>query len=113
VGTAQAMLSRPAAGAPPGTNTTIGVVATDADLTSDEVSYLARVAHDGLARTISPVHTMADGDTLFALATGANRPTGEHYLLRLGVAAVRAVEGAVLMAVKTAIALGGLPAAGG
>jgi len=53
-----------------GTNTTIGVIATDAVLTKVQANRLATVAHDGLARAINPVHTMSDGDTLFALATG-------------------------------------------
>ncbi|MBO9645546.1 MAG: P1 family peptidase [Pseudacidovorax sp.] len=53
-----------------GTNTTIGVIATDAVLTKVQAQRLATVAHDGLARAINPVHTMSDGDTLFALATG-------------------------------------------
>jgi L-aminopeptidase/D-esterase-like protein len=53
-----------------GTNTTIGVVATDAVLNKVQANRLAMVAHDGLARSINPVHTMSDGDTLFALATG-------------------------------------------
>jgi len=53
-----------------GTNTTIGVVATDAVLTKVQANRLATTAHDGLARAINPVHTMSDGDTLFALATG-------------------------------------------
>lgn len=111
VGAAQALLRQVPHGASPGSNTTIGVVATDADLTPDETSYLARVAHDGLARTIYPVHTMVDGDTIFALATGTTEAIGEHYLLRLGLAAVQAVEGAVLSAVTRATGLGGLPAA--
>ncbi|MDN6885577.1 P1 family peptidase [Variovorax sp. CAN2819] len=53
-----------------GTNTTIGVIATDAVLTKVQANRLAMVAHDGLARSVNPVHTMSDGDTLFALATG-------------------------------------------
>lgn len=53
-----------------GTNTTIGVIATDAVLTKVQANRLAMVSHDGLARSINPVHTMSDGDTLFALATG-------------------------------------------
>ena len=53
--------------------TTIAVVATDAPLTVEQANHLASVAHDGLARTIRPVHTMHDGDTIFALATGARR----------------------------------------
>ncbi len=55
----------------PGTNTTIGVVATNAQLTKAQARRLAVSAHDGLARSIRPVHTSLDGDTLFALATCA------------------------------------------
>jgi L-aminopeptidase/D-esterase-like protein len=51
-------------------NTTIGVVATSAALSKTEVSKVADVAHDGLARAIRPAHSMFDGDTIFALATG-------------------------------------------
>jgi L-aminopeptidase/D-esterase-like protein len=94
----------------PGESTTIGVVATDAPLTPEGASYLARVAHDGLARAIRPVHTMVDGDTLFSLATGelaAEAPP----LLALGVATVQAVEQAVIRAVAAAEPMGGLPAA--
>ena len=54
----------------PGSNTTIGVIAVDSRLTKAEANRLADVAHDGLARTIRPVHTQMDGDTMFALATG-------------------------------------------
>ena len=53
-----------------GSNTTIGVVATDMALTKAQAQRLATVGHDGLARAINPVHTMSDGDTLFALGTG-------------------------------------------
>ena len=53
-----------------GTNTTIGVVATDAVITKVQAHRLAVAAHDGLARSINPVHTMSDGDTLFSLGTG-------------------------------------------
>ena len=55
-----------------GMATTIGVVATDAVLTKAQANKVAQMAHDGLARSINPVHTMTDGDTLFALATGAS-----------------------------------------
>jgi len=50
-------------------NTTIGVVATSAGLSKAEVSKMADVAHDGLARAIRPAHSMFDGDTIFGLAT--------------------------------------------
>ncbi len=63
------------AGQPPlailaGSNTTIGVIATDAPLGKARARRLAGAGHDGLARVIRPVHTLSDGDTLFALATG-------------------------------------------
>ena len=58
-----------------GSNTTIGVVATDAILTKPQAHRMATVAHDGLARAINPVHTMSDGDTLFALGTGQSGKT--------------------------------------
>ena len=56
--------------APVGENSTIGVVVTNARLTKAQATKIAQMAHDGLARTISPIHTMYDGDTMFALATG-------------------------------------------
>ncbi len=52
-------------------NTTIGVIATDAELTKAQAQKIAQSAHDGLARAIRPAHTMFDGDTIFCLATGA------------------------------------------
>ncbi len=60
----------------PGLATTIGVIATDATLTKSQCQKVAGIGHDGMARAISPVHTLLDGDTLFALATGA-RPAPE------------------------------------
>lgn len=62
--------------AKPGTNTTIGVIATNARLTAVEAQRVATMAHDGLARAVRPVHAPVDGDTLFVLATGA-REAGE------------------------------------
>ncbi|MDE2396067.1 MAG: P1 family peptidase, partial [Burkholderiales bacterium] len=94
-----------------GTATTIGVVATDAVLTKAQANKLATMAHDGLARTIAPVHTMADGDTLFALGTGASGRTFD--LTVLGVLAAEAVARAVLNGVRAARGLASpdLPAA--
>ncbi|MDE2455772.1 MAG: P1 family peptidase [Burkholderiales bacterium] len=94
-----------------GSATTIGVVATDAVLTKAQANKLATMAHDGLARTIAPVHTMADGDTLFALATGG---AGRSFdLTVLGVLAAEAVARAVLNGVRAARGLASpdLPAA--
>nr|MDP2192066.1 P1 family peptidase [Rhodoferax sp.] len=83
-----------------GTNTTIGVVATDAILTKAQAHRLAQVAHDGLARAINPVHTMSDGDTLFALGTGrAGRSAGMLLLSTLAAeVTARAVVRAILAA---------------
>ena len=89
-------------------NTTIGVVATDATLSREETHYLARVSHDGLAMTIRPCHTIRDGDTMFAMATGESRMQAD--LTSLGAAAVEVTAQAVLRAVRQATGLGGIPA---
>lgn len=83
-----------------GTNTTIGVIATDAVLDKAQARRLAQLGHDGLARSINPVHTFSDGDTLFALATGAAGRTPGLMALSTAVAEVtaRAVVNAVLAA---------------
>ena len=91
-------------------NTTIGVVATDAPLTREEANHLAALSHDGLAMTIRPCHTMRDGDTMFALATG--RHIGTFNLTALGAAVVEATAQAVLRAVRSATGLAGVPAVG-
>lgn len=93
------------AGEPPqpllaGSNTTIGVIATDARLTKLQAQRLAVVGHDGLARAINPVHTMSDGDTLFTLATGAH---AEHPgMMVLATMAAEAVARATVRAVRAA-----------
>ncbi len=83
-----------------GTNTTIGVVATDAPITKVQAQKLAQMAHDGLARSINPAHTMSDGDTLFALGTGrAARSPGMMVLgTMVAEATARATVNAVLAA---------------
>ena len=82
-----------------GTNTTIGVVATDAILTKVQARRLAMSAHDGLARAINPVHTMSDGDTLFALGTGHHPNPGMLLLATMAAeASARATVRAVLAA---------------
>jgi L-aminopeptidase/D-esterase-like protein len=83
-----------------GTNTTIGVVATDAVLTKAQAHRLAQVAHDGLARSINPVHTLSDGDTLFAMGTGKAGKTAGMMLLCTLAAEVTAL--AVLQAIRAA-----------
>ena len=97
---------RPAAShiAPPGSATTIGVVATDANLTKAQATQLASLAHNGLARAISPI-TQNDGDALFALASGSNAHAAD--LALLGTLAAEAVARAIRNAV---LAAHGLPA---
>lgn len=89
------------AGSTPFGNTTIGVVVTDATLTREDATDLAGQAHDGLARTIRPVHTRVDGDALIVLATGRRRARASMVdLIALQHAAVEAVSAAVLHAVR-------------
>jgi L-aminopeptidase/D-esterase-like protein len=100
----------------PGTNTTIGIVATDARLDKAQARRLAMQAHDGLARTLWPAHTAYDGDTLFALATGRNTATLPAEVL--GTLAAEVTARAVLNALACAEALelpgfGNWPAAAG
>ena len=91
----------PQVGPATGTNTTIGVLVTDAELTKAQANRLASVAHDGLARTIRPAHTTLDGDTLFAAATGTSTvPTPDMLILSVLAAEVTAL--AVLDAVRSA-----------
>ena len=88
-------------------NTLIGVVATNAQLTKEEVNKVAQMAHDGIARAIRPAHTMLDGDTLFALST-----EGKSVDVNIvGAYAAEIVAEAIVSAVRAAESLGGLPAA--
>ena len=93
-----------------GENTTIGVVATNAKLTKEQVNRLATVAHDGLARAIQPAHTMFDGDTIFALATGEHAVAGKR-MLQLETFSARVFERAVIKAINAATSLHGVPSA--
>jgi L-aminopeptidase/D-esterase-like protein len=92
-----------------GTATTIGVIATDAVLTKAQAQKIAQMAHDGLARSIYPIHTMFDGDTIFAVGTGKSGKTGNPNLLGILAAEVMAV--AVVRAARAAKGIEGLPAA--
>ncbi|MCY3915045.1 MAG: P1 family peptidase [Chloroflexi bacterium] len=96
------------ASAPPANESTvIGVVATNANLGKAEATKVAQMAHDGVARAVNPAHTMYDGDTIFALATGevAADPTV------VGAYAAEAVADAIRRAVLSATTLGGVRAA--
>jgi L-aminopeptidase/D-esterase-like protein len=88
-------------------NTVIGVVATNAQLTKEETNKVAQMAHDGLARAVRPAHTMLDGDTIFALATGT---AGRANVSVIGAFAAEATAQAIRRAVQAATPLAGLPA---
>lgn len=103
----------------PATNTTIGVVATDAVLDKAEAQKMAQMAQDGLARAIRPAHTMFDGDTVFCLATGRKKlpePPGffvaphAQALNELGHAAANCVSRAIMHAILNAGSIGGMMA---
>ncbi|MEW6724275.1 MAG: P1 family peptidase [Bacillota bacterium] len=90
-----------------GMNTTIGVVATNARLDKAAVNRVASMAHNGLARAISPVHTMYDGDTIFALSYG--NLSGDVSII--GTVAAQVMAEAVRRAVLAACSVAGIPAA--
>jgi L-aminopeptidase/D-esterase-like protein len=94
--------------------TTLAIVATDAVVTKPEATKMAQMANYGLARTLRPIHTMSDGDIVFALGTGASGLRAHTTLL--GALAADMLAEAVLRAVRAATALAGpglpsLPAA--
>lgn len=93
---------------PPRQNTVIGVVVTNAQLNKEQANKVAQMAQDGLARTVKPAHTMWDGDTIFALATGPLQAD----VNTIGAFAAEMVAQAILRAVHSARGLAGLPAAG-
>jgi len=89
-----------------GGNTVIAVVATNARFDKAQATKVAQMAHDGLARTIHPSHTMLDGDTIFVLATGQKKAD----VSSVGAYAAEALAQAIVRAVQTAKPVGGLPA---
>ena len=91
-----------------GENTTIGVVVTNAALDKAQLTIVARMAHDGLARAVRPAHTPSDGDTIFALSTGTY--TDATSLLRVGALAAEVTAEAIVRAVRTATGIPGYPA---
>lgn len=86
------------------TNTTIGVIATNAKLDKAKTNKLAEMAHNGYAKVINPIHTSLDGDTIFALSTGEV----ESNIDLVGTLAGEAMAKAIINGVKSAQALGGL-----
>jgi L-aminopeptidase/D-esterase-like protein len=93
----------------PGENTTIGLVATNARLTKAQANRMALMADDGFARAIFPAHTLGDGDTVFALATG--QWTGEVDITQVGALAADVMARAIVRAATEATGLPNLPAA--
>lgn len=102
----KSLIGRTALGFASRSNTVIGVVATNAKLDKNEANKVAQMAHNGLARTIRPAHTMFDGDTIFALATG--KKSADVNIV--GAFAVEVMAQAVMRAVRAAQPAGGLPA---
>ena len=90
-------------------NTTLAVVATNAHLTKAEANRVALMADAGIARAVTPAHTTADGDTVFALATGRWR--GRADLNEIGALAADVLAEAIVRAVKEATVVAGIPAA--
>jgi L-aminopeptidase/D-esterase-like protein len=88
-----------------GANTTLAVVACNADLTPAECKRVAIMAHDGMARAVRPAHTPFDGDTVFAVASGAaaldNRLLRPAHVGRLGAAAADCLARAIARAAHT------------
>jgi L-aminopeptidase/D-esterase-like protein len=109
-GTMKALLEgRAPAATPRGENTTLVVVATNVGLTKTEATKVAQMAHDGLARAVHPAHTPWDGDTVFALSTGAASAQGD--VLVVGALAAEVAARAIVRGARLAHGLPGLPAA--
>ena len=108
VATMQKALGRSILGLSARSNTVIGAVATNANMDKAQATKVAQMAHDGIARTIRPAHTMIDGDTIFALSTGSKNAD----LTLVGTLAAEAMSQAILRAVRMAKGAGGLPGLG-
>ena len=95
-------------GFPDGLNTVVGVVATNAQCNKTQLTKIAQMAHDGLARTVTPAHTLYDGDTIFALSCGS---LPGYEVTVIGALAAQATAQAILRAVTKARPYGNIPAA--
>jgi L-aminopeptidase/D-esterase-like protein len=98
----EAMITDPPPSQPTlGTNTTLGVIATDVPLTRAQCRKLAELGHDGFALAIRPVHTMLDGDTVFAVSTpAADGAADQATMMAVGVAGTEAMTRAIRRAVR-------------
>ncbi|MBW0137822.1 P1 family peptidase [Pseudonocardia abyssalis] len=105
--TARAVLREPRRPPEPGTATTLVVVATDVELDKAGCRRLATMGHDGLARAVSPVHTIMDGDVVFGLSTAARPAAGPPEIFALQAAAADVVSRATVHAVLAAESVGG------
>ena len=103
----QSLIGRTALSFASRANTVIGVIATNAKLDKNEINKIAQMSHNGLARTVRPTHTMFDGDTIFALATGKKNADVNI----VGAFAAEVMVEAVLRGVRAAKSVAGLPAA--
>ncbi len=103
----ESLIGRTMLGFAGGQNTAIGIVATNAKLNKEQINKVAQMAQDGLARTVRPAHTMLDGDTIFALATGEKKADVNI----VGAFGAEVFAQAVLRAVWTAESAAGLPCA--
>ena len=94
-------------GFPDGGNTVLGVVATNARFNKTQLTKIAQMAHDGIARAVNPAHTMYDGDTIFALSTGE---LDGFEVSIVGCLAAEAMASAIVRAVRKATRCGNIPA---
>ena len=88
-----------------GEDTTLGIVATNADLSKTQAAKVAQMTHDGLARAIEPVHTTVDGDVVFAASSGEVDAVVDV----VGAWGARAMQVAILRAVRSARGVPGIP----
>ena len=93
-----------------GTNTTLGLIATNANLSKAQLKKVAEMAHDGMARAIRPIHTQFDGDTVFAVSMPGSEvaltASADFQLSSIGIAAAKALEFAIVDAVRSAKSVG-------
>lgn len=91
-----------------GTNTTLGLIATNANLRKAQLKKVAEMAHDGMARAIRPIHTQFDGDTVFAVSMPWSEveTTPDAQLNSIGIAGAKALEFAIVDAVRSAKSVG-------
>ncbi|NIP38673.1 MAG: P1 family peptidase [Candidatus Dadabacteria bacterium] len=86
-------------------NTTLAVVATDAEFSKEQLGRIASIANTGIARVINPCHTISDGDMVFAVSLGNK----EAKINDVGIMASELISDSIIKAVKSAAGLGGLP----